>query len=120
MLNHESIDRMCRDLPAVTVGAPFGPENAVYKVGAKMFALLSLDQPRLNLKCDPDRALELRERHDAVEPGYHMSKKHWNSIYWEREQMQAETLETWIKESYDLVVASLTQRVRASLSNDPT
>ncbi len=114
MLNHESIDAMCRRLPGVTVGSPFGPDNAVYKVGPKMFALVSLDMPRINLKCDPDEAVLLRERSEAVEPGYHMSKKHWNSVYWERDLPEAD-LRAWIKASYDLVRASLKKADREAL-----
>lgn len=107
---------MCLALPSAEATSPFGPQTVVFKVAGKMFALLSLDSPRLNLKCDPDRAQELRERYEAVEPGWHMSKKHWNSIYWEREVLGMALLAQWTRHSYDLVVASLPKAVRATLT----
>ncbi len=116
MPNHESIDRACLGLPGATVGSPFGPDNAVYKVGGKMFALLSLEMPRLNVKCEPEQAVLLRETFSGVEPGYHMSKQHWNSIYWEREALTDAQLEQWIRESYALVCAGLPKGIRAALS----
>ena len=120
MLDHESLDAYCRSLPEVTASSPFGPDNVVYKVGGKMFALVSLDLPRINLKCDPDTALALRERHEAVEPGYHMSKRHWNSVYWEREALPKGLLEEWVRHSYALVYGSLTAKLRTALPDGAT
>jgi predicted DNA-binding protein (MmcQ/YjbR family) len=116
MDNHESIATYCEQLKGVEVTSPFGPQTVVYKVGGKMFALLSLDTPRLNVKCDPEKAMELREKYAAVEPGYHMSKKHWNSIYWETEPLNAQLIKDWIIESYALVVGSLSKKVQAELN----
>jgi predicted DNA-binding protein (MmcQ/YjbR family) len=72
----------CLAKPGAEETTPFGPDHLVYKVGGKIFALTSPDDfpPRVNLKCDPERALELRDRYDAIIPGYHMNKRHWNTL----------------------------------------
>jgi predicted DNA-binding protein (MmcQ/YjbR family) len=68
--------------PNVTEGFPFGNDTLVFKVNGKVFLLASLDAPQLqfNVKCDPDHAIELREQYDCIQPGYHMNKKHWNTV----------------------------------------
>ena len=105
----------CLSKPQTTEGTPFGPDVVVFKVGGKMFALASLDQvpATANLKCDPDLALELRDRYEQVRPGYHMNKKHWNTIDIEAGIPDAE-LRKMIDHSYDLVVKRLpkSKRVR--------
>src|SRR5437016_10479101 len=72
----------CLREPGASEDTPFGPDVLVFKVGGKMFALAALDEvpPRVNLKCAPDRALELRDRYEEIRPGYHMNKKHWNTV----------------------------------------
>ena len=72
----------CLSKPGASEETPFGPDVLVFKVGGKMFALAALDEvpPRVNLKCDPDLALDLRDRYEQVTPGYHMNKKHWNTV----------------------------------------
>jgi predicted DNA-binding protein (MmcQ/YjbR family) len=72
----------CLAKPGAEETTPFGPDHLVYKVGGKIFGLTSPDDfpPRVNLKCDPERALELRDRYDAIIPGYHMNKRHWNTL----------------------------------------
>ncbi len=87
---------------------PFGPDNLVYKIGGKVFLLVSLDAVPLqfNVKCDLDTALELRETHACVLPGYHMNKKHWNTIIADG-SASVRLLHEWIDDSYHLVVASL-------------
>jgi len=87
---------------------PFGPEVMVFKVGGKIFALVFLEDSPLsiNLKCDPDLALHLREFYEAVQPGYHMNKKHWNTIYLDGSVPDDELL-AMINDSYDLVVKGL-------------
>lgn len=115
MPDHESVDAYCRSLPGAAASSPFGPDNVVYKVGGKMFALLSLDCARVNLKCEPARAERLRERSAAVEPGYHMSKRHWNSVYWDREALAEEEWRAWVRHSYRLVYGGLTAKRRAEL-----
>ena len=98
----------CLAKPGATEGTPFGETVLVFKVGGKMFALASLDEvpPRVNLKCDPDLALELRDRYEQVQPGYHMNKKHWNTIDIEAGIPGGE-IRKMIDHSYKLVVASL-------------
>ena len=83
---------------------PFGPDNIVFKVNSKMFMLLSLDaEPtQFNVKCDPDKAEELREEYPCVLPGYHMNKKHWNTIVVDG-SVSSKLLKEWIDHSYDLV-----------------
>jgi predicted DNA-binding protein (MmcQ/YjbR family) len=98
---------------------PFGPEVLVYKVKGKMFATLSPDEVpgQMNLKCDPGRALDLRDRHDAVLPGYHMNKKHWNTLVLDG-SLPDKLVRELILHSYELVVAGLPRKVRAELQGD--
>ena len=111
----ESFREYCLRKPEATEGTPFGPDVLVFKVGGKMFALASLDDvpARANLKCDPDLALELRDRYEQVTPGYHMNKKHWNTVEIESGIPDIE-LRKMIDHSYELVVNSLpkSKRVR--------
>ena len=104
----------CLAKPAVTEGFPFGEQTLVFKVAGKMFALLGLDAipPTVNLKCDPERALELREAYEDVRPGYHMNKRHWNTVVL-RGDVPAETVRQLADHSYDLVVMGLTRKARA-------
>ncbi len=87
---------------------PFGPDVLVFKVASKMFALAALDEvpTTVNLKCDPDLALDLRDRYEQVRPGYHMNKKHWNTVEIESGIPDAE-LRKMIDHSYDLVIKGL-------------
>ena len=98
----------CLIKPRATEGTPFDPDTLVFKVGGKIFAITSLDEipSRANLKCNPDLALELRDRYEQVRPGYHMNKKHWNTIEIEAGIPDAE-LRKMIDHSYKLVVSSL-------------
>lgn len=103
--------------PATTEETPFGPEVLVYKIaGMKMFATLGLEDDigRTNLKCDPERAVDLRLEHDAILPGYHMNKKHWNTLVLDGSLKPALVREL-IDHSYELVRASLTKKQRDSL-----
>ena len=95
---------------------PFGPEAVVYKVCNKMFALMHHDNgiPRLNLKCDPDDAEVLRSIFDAVKPGYHMNKRHWNSVYLDGSISEGAICQM-IDDSYDLVVKRLKKSERVNL-----
>jgi predicted DNA-binding protein (MmcQ/YjbR family) len=99
----------------VTEGTPFGETVLVFKVGGKIFALASLDDvpARANLKCDPDLALELRDRYEQVTPGYHMNKKHWNTVEIESGIPDVE-LRKMIDHSYELVVTSLPKSKRTA------
>src|SRR5690606_32468029 len=101
----EAIRGYCLSLdPGVTEGFPFGERTLVFKIGGKIFCLLDLEaQPStLNLKCDPELAIRLREAHDCVRPGYHMNKKHWNTVTLGPGLTPAEVKE-WISHSYALV-----------------
>jgi predicted DNA-binding protein (MmcQ/YjbR family) len=104
----------CLSLPRVEETMPFGPEVLVYKVAGKVFALLIPDEVpvRMNLKCDPERALELRDRYESILPGYHMSKKHWNTLLLDG-SLPSKLVRELIEHSFDLVAASLPKKVRA-------
>ena len=106
----------CLRKPGATENTPFGPDVLVFKVGGKMFALAALDEvpAKVNLKCDPDLALELRDRYEQVTPGYHMNKKHWNTVEIESGVPDAEARKM-IDHSYDLVARSL-PRPRAKVA----
>jgi predicted DNA-binding protein (MmcQ/YjbR family) len=95
---------------------PFGPDALVYKVGGRMFALTVPDDipARLNLKCDPDRALLLRDEHPAIIPGYHMNKRHWNTVVLDG-SLPSSLVRDLIDHSYALVVASLPKAARSAL-----
>lgn len=95
---------------------PFGETVLVFRVGGKMFALTGVDNipPTVNLKCDPERAVELRERHEAIRPGYHMNKKHWNTVTLDGSIPRREIC-ALIDDSYNLVRDSLPKKVRAEL-----
>lgn len=103
-------------LPGATEDLPFGPGTLVFRVGGKLFALLALDapEPSANLKCDPERAVELRERYDGVRPGYHMNKRHWNTVGL-RGDVPAGVVRDLVDHSYALVRASLPAAARAAL-----
>ena len=101
----------CLTKPKVTEGTPFGEDVLVFKVGGKIFALASLDDvpPRVNLKCDPELALDLRDRYEEVRPGYHMNKKHWNTVVLGG-RVPAVELRRMIDHSYELIVSSLPKK----------
>jgi len=96
---------------------PFDEKTLVFKVMGKMFALTSLDADdfRVNLKCDPDRAIELRESHEDIIAGYHMSKKHWNTLILEDSILDEDLILNLIDHSYDLVVKGLPKKLKAEL-----
>lgn len=103
-MNIETLQEYCLSKPDVEETLPFGPDTLVYKVNGKIFLLAGLDNDPLqfNVKCDPDLALELREEFPCVLPGYHMNKKHWNTIVVDG-SIPTSTLKQWIDWSYDLV-----------------
>ncbi|GAA4433367.1 MmcQ/YjbR family DNA-binding protein [Ravibacter arvi] len=116
-MNAESVRDFCLEQPHVTEDLPFGPETVVFRIGGKIFLLLSLDTEALsfNVKCDPERAEELRERHPGVvRPGFHMNKKHWNTVE-PKEGTSDSILKEWILHSYDLVRNSLPKKSRELL-----
>ena len=106
----------CLGKPGVTEETPFGPEVLVFKVAGKMFALTDPGEfpPALNLKCEPGRALDLRDRHPAIRPGYHMNKRHWNTLTLDG-SLPAALVRELIDHSYDLVVSGLPRSARARI-----
>ena len=112
----EQFREYCLKKPHVTESTPFGDDVLVFKVGGKMFALAALDEvpTTVNLKCDPDLALELRDRYHQIRPGYHMNKKHWNTVEIDSGVPEVE-LRKMIDHSYALVERSLPKAVRAKL-----
>jgi len=111
----ESIRNYCLQKKGVTEKLPFDEDSPVYKVMGKIFAITSLIPPySINLKCDPERAIELRERYDGVTPGYHMNKTHWNTIDL-GSNIQPKLIKEWIDHSYDLVVNRLTKTEKEKL-----
>jgi predicted DNA-binding protein (MmcQ/YjbR family) len=114
-MNIEEFREYCLSLPATSEDLPFDETSLVFKVGKKMFALTDLEGPFwINLKCDPAKAIELREQHPAVSPGYHMSKKHWNTIEVDG-SVSDDLIRQWTKDSYDLVVKGMTRKERESI-----
>lgn len=104
MLNRTSLRDYCLSMTGAYEEFPFGPEAAVFKVKNKMFALIPVDEdpPSISLKCDPVEAVILRENYKAVQPGYHMNKKHWNTVTSDGE-IEDDRLHEMIEDSYILV-----------------
>ncbi len=103
-MNIEEIRTYCLSKPDVEEGFPFGEETLVFKVNGKIFLLVSLDsQPlQFNAKCDPEKAIELRDEYESIIPGYHMNKKHWNTVIVDK-KLSKKLLKELIDHSYDLV-----------------
>lgn len=116
-MTRDDVLTYCSSLPAAVEDYPFGEGVAVYKVGGRMFALIMLegDPGFVNLKCDPDLALDLRARFTAVHPGYHANKRHWNSVDLDG-SIGDEELRGMVEHSYELVVNSLPRKQRASIA----
>jgi predicted DNA-binding protein (MmcQ/YjbR family) len=112
----ESLRDYCLSKPQTTEDTPFGPDTLVFKVMGKIFALTSLDtdELRINLKCNPELAIQLREEYEAVQPGYHQNKKHWNSVY--LAGLKDSLIKQWIDHSYDQVVISLPKKAKEQLA----
>lgn len=114
-MNIEQLREYCLSLPHTSEDMPFDEETLVFKVGDKMFCFTSLfGEFRINLKCDPDEALELRETFSSVIPGYHMNKKYWNTVILDG-SISDNMLKTWIGKSYKLVVEKLTKKEKGQL-----
>lgn len=112
----DSLRDHCLTKPGVTEGFPFDGDTLVFKVAGKMFALVSLERvpPTVSLKCGPERAVDLRETYEDVQPAYHMNKRHWNSVGLQGDVPSALVREL-VDHSYTLVVAGLPRRERAHL-----
>lgn len=114
-MNIEELREHCMGKPGVEEGLPFGEETLVFKVGGKIFLLTSLSTAdRFNAKCDPERAVELREKYSEIIPGYHMNKKHWNTVYM-NSGLSHSLLREIIDHSYQLVFDSLPRKVRTEI-----
>jgi predicted DNA-binding protein (MmcQ/YjbR family) len=112
-MNIEQIREHCLKKKGVTEEFPFDEETLVFKVAGKIFLLASLEAIplQINIKCDPEKAIELREEYDSVLPGYHMNKKHWNTIIIDG-TIPTRNLFEWIDDSYSLVIAGLKKSER--------
>ena len=114
-MNLEELRDYCLLKPGATEGLPFGDDTLVFKVGGKMFLLASIkDGNRFNVKCDPELAIELREQHPEVIPGYHMNKTMWNTVYMDG-TLSYKQLKDMVDHSYDLIVKSLPKKVQEEL-----
>ncbi len=114
-MNIEEFRDYCLSKKGVTDSFPFDDTTLVMKVLDKMFALSNLEGPlSINLKCDPEKAIELRELYPSVKPGYHMSKIHWNTIKMDG-SIDLKTIQSWIDDSYNLVVAKMTKKKQEEL-----
>jgi predicted DNA-binding protein (MmcQ/YjbR family) len=111
----EKVRKYCLKKKKTTEGLPFGEDVLVFKVMNKIFCLANINPPpTINLKCDPELAVELRERYDAVIPGYHMNKTHWNTIALNSPVPDKEIL-NWIDHSYKIVVTGLSKKEKLML-----
>jgi predicted DNA-binding protein (MmcQ/YjbR family) len=116
-MNIEEFREFCIGMKGVTEELPFDENTLVFKVMGKMFALTGMDNfVSVNVKCDPEKAIELREEYNAVKPGYHMNKKHWNTIE-VNSDMSDQELRDWVLHSYDLVVEKLPKKTREELKS---
>jgi predicted DNA-binding protein (MmcQ/YjbR family) len=112
-MNIEELHEYCLSMQEATDSLPFDDVSLVMKVRGKMFALIPLDSPvlQISLKCDSEQAVELRERYACVEPAYHFNKKYWNTIYPNRD-MPDEVVKKWIRHSVDEVIKKLPKRIQ--------
>ncbi|MEU6764636.1 MmcQ/YjbR family DNA-binding protein [Streptomyces sp. NPDC046853] len=112
----QELRAFCLSFNAVVEEFPFGPDASVFKVAGKMFALSSLDAKplKVNLKCDPDMAVQLRAAHPEIVPGWHMNKRHWNTVTVDAKLPDQQVREL-VEDSYDLVVAGLPKAERLRL-----
>lgn len=120
-MNIEDYRSYCLNKKAVTEHFPFNDDALVFKVLGKMFALTSLKRWEngdafINLKCDPEYAQELRAEHDSIQPGYHMHKQQWNSVYIHNGDLSPKLILELIDHSYEMVVKGLPKKLRESLN----
>jgi len=114
-MNIEEIRKYCLEKKGVTESFPFGEDTLVFKVMDKIFVLTNLDgELSLNLKCNPELAHELRDKYEAVKPGYHMNKQHWNTVIIDG-TLPTKLIKEWIDISYNLVVEKLTKKLKEQL-----
>ena len=114
-MNIEEFREYCLSKKGASESLPFGDETLVFKVLGKIFALTGFDQDfNFNLKCDPEFALELREKYPSVQPGYHMNKKYWNTVFVDG-SVADNMLRQWIDHSYNEVVNKMTKTEKETL-----
>ena len=118
-MNIQQLYEFCQSKKGVNEHFPFDEDTLVFKVGGKMFCLTSLKQwelqePSLNLKCDPELAIELRTNYEAIEPGYHMSKLHWNTVNFNSDVNDVMMCKL-INDSYNLIFKSLTKKIQLEI-----
>jgi predicted DNA-binding protein (MmcQ/YjbR family) len=119
-MNIEEFRDYCLSLKGVEEKFPFGENVLVFYVGGKMFCLTDIASfDMINVKCDPDKAVILREKYPDVIPGYHMNKKHWNSIAMTG-TIPNKLIKEWIRDSYELVIQGLPKKLRESLTSNTT
>ena len=113
-MNIEDLRTFCLSFPATEERLPFNPDYLVFFVHDKMFCLIDITDPHdINLKCAPERAIELRERYAEVTPGYHMNKKHWNTVF--LDGLPLTLIKEMIQHSYDQVLAKVPKKEREVL-----
>ena len=115
-MDAQALRNWCLAQPGAIEDFPFGPEHSVFKVAGKMFALSALERTPLqvSLKCEPDLAVALRESYAAIGPGYHLNKRHWNTVTLDG-SLDDRTVRDLVEDSYDLVVEGLPKRLREQL-----
>jgi predicted DNA-binding protein (MmcQ/YjbR family) len=115
-MDAEALRSWCLAQPGAIEDFPFGPETSVFKVGGKLFALSALERTPLevSVKCEPDLAVALRDSYAAIRPGYHLNKRHWNTVTLDG-SLEDRMVRDLVEDSYDLVVEGLPKRVREQL-----
>ena len=121
-MNIQQLYEFCLSKKGVTEHFPFDEDTLVFKVGGKMFCLTSLKNwesgsPFLNLKCNPEKAIELRAEYEAIQPGYHMSKVHWNSVYLNIDVSDKLVFQL-INDSYELIFNGLTKKLQVQIKEE--
>lgn len=118
-MNGEELRSYCLSKKEVTENLPFDEVSPVYKVGGKIFLICSIDASPVsfNVKCDPARATDLRERYPCVRPGFHMNKQHWNTVIADG-SVSDSMIRQWIDDSYLLVLSSLTKKERQRIDSE--
>ena len=117
-MNTEEVREYCLSLPGVTEDSPYGPDMIVFRIEGKIFLHLPLEyaEPRISIKLPSEEGQRLRDKYEAVSAGYHLNKIHWNDILIEH-TFDAEQIEKWIVESYNLVISGLPKMLRLKYSD---
>jgi len=121
-MNIEQLRNYCIAKKGVTESFPFDKTTLVFKVMNKMFLLTGLnswenEDGKMNVKCDPEKAIELREQYESVQPGFHMNKKHWNTVHLSSGEISDDLAREFIDHSYNLIVKSLPKKLKEELQN---